>query len=159
MSIFWDVAPCSLVEIDRCFRGAYCLHHQGDVGPTHNRILPHSLECVEMFIISLPYFRPIEWSLTVCNCFQQYSRTFRFTLNSAMLISPTPVTWCCSAAEGHVTNCLMFLPVGPFSFEVKQWSNYRPSLCFLAFRWSRWSFYAFVGVETTCLQGQSVAFG
>jgi hypothetical protein len=25
-----SVAPCSLVEIDRRFRGSYCLHHQGD---------------------------------------------------------------------------------------------------------------------------------
>jgi hypothetical protein len=25
-----DVAPCSLVEIDRRLRDAYCLHHQGD---------------------------------------------------------------------------------------------------------------------------------
>jgi len=25
---FWDVAPCSL-GVDRRFRGAYCLHHQG----------------------------------------------------------------------------------------------------------------------------------
>jgi hypothetical protein len=30
MGVFWDVVPCSLVEIDRLFRGAYCLHHQGD---------------------------------------------------------------------------------------------------------------------------------
>jgi hypothetical protein len=27
---FWDVAPCSHVEVDRSFRGAYCLHYQGD---------------------------------------------------------------------------------------------------------------------------------
>jgi hypothetical protein len=27
---FWDVAPCSLAEVDRRFRGAYCLHRQGD---------------------------------------------------------------------------------------------------------------------------------
>jgi hypothetical protein len=27
MTVFWDVTPCSLVEIDRIFRGAYCLHH------------------------------------------------------------------------------------------------------------------------------------
>jgi hypothetical protein len=26
----WDVAPCSLVGLDRRFRGAYCLHYQGD---------------------------------------------------------------------------------------------------------------------------------
>jgi hypothetical protein len=25
--IFWDVAPCSHVEVDWRFRGAYCLHH------------------------------------------------------------------------------------------------------------------------------------
>jgi hypothetical protein len=31
MTVFWDVAPCSLVEIDRRFRGAYCLYHQGRV--------------------------------------------------------------------------------------------------------------------------------
>jgi hypothetical protein len=28
MAIFWEVAPCILVETDRHFRGAYCLHHQ-----------------------------------------------------------------------------------------------------------------------------------
>jgi hypothetical protein len=27
--VFWDVAPCSHVEVDRRFRGAYCLHRQG----------------------------------------------------------------------------------------------------------------------------------
>jgi hypothetical protein len=27
---FWDIAPWSLVEIDRRFRGEYCLHHRGD---------------------------------------------------------------------------------------------------------------------------------
>jgi hypothetical protein len=31
MAVLWDVSPCSLVDIDRCFRGAYCLHHQGDI--------------------------------------------------------------------------------------------------------------------------------
>jgi hypothetical protein len=30
MTAFWDVAPLSLVEVDQCFRDAYCLHHQGD---------------------------------------------------------------------------------------------------------------------------------
>jgi hypothetical protein len=35
--VFWDVAPCSLVEDERHFRGAYCLHHKGDDngGSTH----------------------------------------------------------------------------------------------------------------------------
>jgi hypothetical protein len=30
MAVFRDVAPCSLVEVYRRFRGAYCLHHQDD---------------------------------------------------------------------------------------------------------------------------------
>jgi hypothetical protein len=31
-AVFWVVAPCSLVEVYRRFRGACCLHHQGDDG-------------------------------------------------------------------------------------------------------------------------------
>jgi hypothetical protein len=31
MTVFWDVATCSLVELNRSFRGAYYLHHQGDL--------------------------------------------------------------------------------------------------------------------------------
>jgi hypothetical protein len=30
MTVFWDITPYSLVDIGRRFRGAYCLHHQGD---------------------------------------------------------------------------------------------------------------------------------
>jgi hypothetical protein len=30
MTAFWDIMPCTLVEVDRCFRGAYCFRHQGD---------------------------------------------------------------------------------------------------------------------------------
>jgi hypothetical protein len=30
MAVFRDVAPCSLVEVCRRFRGAFCLHHQNN---------------------------------------------------------------------------------------------------------------------------------
>jgi hypothetical protein len=30
MTVFFDVAPCSLVEVHLRFKDAYCLHHQGD---------------------------------------------------------------------------------------------------------------------------------
>jgi hypothetical protein len=30
MAVFWVVAQCSLVEVFQRFRGACCLHHQGD---------------------------------------------------------------------------------------------------------------------------------
>jgi hypothetical protein len=30
MTGFWDVVPCSLVEVNRRFKGAYCLHNSPD---------------------------------------------------------------------------------------------------------------------------------
>jgi hypothetical protein len=30
MAVFWDVTPYILILIGRRFRGAYCLHQQGD---------------------------------------------------------------------------------------------------------------------------------
>jgi hypothetical protein len=32
MTVFWDVALCSLVEIYRRYTGAFTHHHQGDSG-------------------------------------------------------------------------------------------------------------------------------
>jgi hypothetical protein len=29
MVVLWNVAPCSLVDVDRRFRGPYRFHHQG----------------------------------------------------------------------------------------------------------------------------------
>jgi hypothetical protein len=31
MTTFCDTAPCILVEVDLCFTGAYCLHHQDNL--------------------------------------------------------------------------------------------------------------------------------
>jgi hypothetical protein len=28
--VFWDILPCKMI-VDRRFRGAYCLHHQGSL--------------------------------------------------------------------------------------------------------------------------------
>jgi hypothetical protein len=30
MAVFWGVAPCSVVEVYRRYRGIFCLHHHGD---------------------------------------------------------------------------------------------------------------------------------
>jgi hypothetical protein len=32
MTAFCDIAPCSLIVVDRCFRREYCLHHHGADG-------------------------------------------------------------------------------------------------------------------------------
>jgi hypothetical protein len=31
ITVFWDAAPCGLVEVYRRLRDDYCLHHQDDV--------------------------------------------------------------------------------------------------------------------------------
>jgi hypothetical protein len=33
VTVFWDVAPCILIEIDQHFRDSYCLHHHCDDPP------------------------------------------------------------------------------------------------------------------------------
>jgi hypothetical protein len=30
IAVVWDVAPSNMVGTDRRFRGAYCLHYEGD---------------------------------------------------------------------------------------------------------------------------------
>jgi hypothetical protein len=30
MIAFWDIATYSLLEVDLCSRGVYCMHHQGN---------------------------------------------------------------------------------------------------------------------------------
>jgi hypothetical protein len=39
LRVFWDVAQCSHVEVDRRFRGEYCLHQQ--------TLLPSGIQCRE----------------------------------------------------------------------------------------------------------------
>jgi hypothetical protein len=34
-TVFWDIAPCSVVEVYRLFGGSCCLHHQSDGGSKH----------------------------------------------------------------------------------------------------------------------------
>jgi hypothetical protein len=33
LTVSWNIALCSLVEVYQCFRGAYCLNHQGNESP------------------------------------------------------------------------------------------------------------------------------
>jgi hypothetical protein len=47
MTVFWDVAPCSLLKTDRRFGGAYSLHHQGDKITVFWDVAPCSLVEIE----------------------------------------------------------------------------------------------------------------
>jgi hypothetical protein len=50
---FWDIAPCSFVEVDRRFRGAYCSRHQDD----DEALL---METVSAFEISVYFYKTTE---------------------------------------------------------------------------------------------------
>jgi hypothetical protein len=54
MIVFWDTAPCSLVEIDRRFRDAYCLHHRpDDEGNKHLYEIHGAISQMTVIFISL----------------------------------------------------------------------------------------------------------
>jgi hypothetical protein len=62
MAVFWVVAPCSLLEVYCCFRGAYCLHHHrpDDGGSKHlwkiGKLLPN-------YTVQQPRIQPFSYSL------------------------------------------------------------------------------------------------
>jgi hypothetical protein len=68
VTVFWDVAPCSLVKIDRRFRAAYCLHHQGDRQTTWCNIPDDSylLSLVFHFLIYIKLYHLICESPVKC---------------------------------------------------------------------------------------------
>jgi hypothetical protein len=47
--VFWDVLPCSQIDVDRRFRGVCCLHHQG----------PEDSELLLIIIFSCILLRPL----------------------------------------------------------------------------------------------------
>jgi hypothetical protein len=51
----WDIAPCSLVEVDRRFRGAYCLHHHGDYSITSADLTFYFEKILEELALGLVY--------------------------------------------------------------------------------------------------------
>jgi hypothetical protein len=57
MAVLWDVAPFSLVETDRRFRGSYCLHHLGAILAAN--LKPHLIACHSLFSI-LSFVTPFQ---------------------------------------------------------------------------------------------------
>jgi hypothetical protein len=61
----WDIAPCSL-EVDQRFRGAYCLHHQGDLFQQDHTVLHPT----KLFFFKLTALR--NWNSHSCISFMHY---------------------------------------------------------------------------------------
>jgi hypothetical protein len=67
MAVFWNVAPCSLLGIDRRFRGANCFHHQGvDGGITSSEI---SVNFYQTARRNIPQHRHLHLQLDLCDGF------------------------------------------------------------------------------------------
>jgi hypothetical protein len=66
--VFWDVALCSHVEVDRRFRGAYYLHHQG---ATSQKTLNFILAAVRTWTVT--WCCNLHWGwVAVRNCSPSY---------------------------------------------------------------------------------------
>jgi hypothetical protein len=51
MAVFWVVAPCSLVEVYRRFRGADCLHLMMENNPEDSHLRTHRRENLKSYIV------------------------------------------------------------------------------------------------------------
>jgi hypothetical protein len=55
MITFWATAPCILVEVNRRFRGVYCLHYQEDDGSSTHHYGAVSQQAVIFIVNFLPF--------------------------------------------------------------------------------------------------------
>jgi hypothetical protein len=65
MTVFWVVAPCSLVEVYQCFRGACSLHHQGNSPLDSKRSLMDFTDLLRVAVIYVLKFMVIIYSNVV----------------------------------------------------------------------------------------------
>jgi hypothetical protein len=67
MAVIWVVAPCSLAEVYRRFRGTCCLNHQGDMTRPHSA----TTQKTAIFILAEPQILHVYFFLPVFSfCFQ-----------------------------------------------------------------------------------------
>jgi hypothetical protein len=79
MTVFSDVAPCSLVDTDRRFRDAYCLHHQGiadrSIYPEYTAQHPRRQLSSNFSFECAPHYLPIWLSIEIESAILRYSIT------------------------------------------------------------------------------------
>jgi hypothetical protein len=69
---FWDTAQCSIVEVDRRFRGAYCLHYQDDVmeAVCSSETSVYFNEATRRSILQAATFKPVAVTTSNSVCWQ-----------------------------------------------------------------------------------------
>jgi hypothetical protein len=76
MAVFWVFAPCSLVEVYRSFRGACCLHQQGDDGGSKD--LRNVGKLLPDYTALQPWRQP-SWIINLLGSFITVTTTCRWT--------------------------------------------------------------------------------
>jgi hypothetical protein len=61
MKVFLDISPCSLAGVDRRFRRAYCVHHQGAISQytlifTLDAMRTSNLNTVNKLFLKSPFY-------------------------------------------------------------------------------------------------------
>jgi hypothetical protein len=88
--VFWDIVPCRLVVVDRRFRGAYCIYHQGD---EYNYSYPRRISYSHPVTSPLStYPHGLSWSSFLLPCFLWISYIFLHQNLSATCVSPDTTT-------------------------------------------------------------------
>jgi hypothetical protein len=121
MTAFWNIALCSLVEVDRRFKGAYCLHHQDDNGAISQNAV--------IFIIYFKFPREYKrgtpsissgvWSSAVWPCSALRAPLFISAISASERLSFSPAyrhEKHKRASRGNVHSC-KFLSFPPLNVE------------------------------------------
>jgi hypothetical protein len=106
---FWDVVLCSLMEVDWHFRGAHCLHHQGNMKAVHTyETLVYFHETTRCYILE-------NYNLQIIPCNTRENNVT--TLSTSWMVTILPVT--------HILNKNSFIKkCNHYSNSPAEWLKY-----------------------------------
>jgi hypothetical protein len=101
MTVFWDVAPCSLVKSYQRFRDSCCLHHQGDHCPDDGGI-KHLRNVVKTRNSSWEHERTVTLRIYFPTCLPKI-RAYNIILKQRMSVQgPWAASFSSSYAPGRI---------------------------------------------------------
>jgi hypothetical protein len=106
LTVFWDVASCSLVETDRRFRGAYCHHHRGEAARENAEAGINIDVMYKLFVLVMWTFSTILLVLIRTNIYTDpitNLRNQKSRLDKTSVTLTTEVTsWACHESVFHI---------------------------------------------------------
>jgi hypothetical protein len=141
--VFWDILPCKMI-VDRHFRGAYCLHHQGWWWRQHVTLKPtiYNVSVKHMLVIKstsvkgvwcqfmalsitscrtqLTLWRGTEESLTV----QEVQPVYLNCLLRLALLNPSPGSFLCLCSSSCLLQhgCCLTARTGQLATKLFGWT-------------------------------------